>query len=263
MKMGPPDYVVNFASESHVDRSIEDPVPFIKNNVDIALNMVEYCRIVHPDKFIQISTDEVYGAAPDGVFFKEWSEILPSNPYAASKAAQEAICIGHWRAYGVPLILINCMNLVGEYQDNEKYLPLVIGKLHRGDTLTIHGNKDYIGKRTYIHARNLADGILFLLNEIHPVKFEQSLTSVIKPSRFNICGEKELNNLEVAQAVAEIMGKPLKYELVDFHLTRPGHDMRYGLDGSKIHQAGWKQPFTLEESLGKMIKWYLDNPEWL
>jgi dTDP-glucose 4,6-dehydratase len=260
-RLGKIDYIVNFAAESHVDRSIDEPVPFIKNNVDVALTMFELARIIKPKKFIQISTDEVYGVAPDGVNHKEWSSIIPSNPYSASKACQEAIAISYWRTYSVPLIITNTMNNFGERQDKEKYVAQLISKIEKGETVTIHGSEDYIGSRYYLHARNHADAVLFLLNNISPVLYDDGDHTL--PERYNVVGDIELNNLELAQRVSGIIGKELKYELSDFHSTRPGHDRRYALDGTKLKERGWTAPLGFEESLRQTIEWTQNNRQWL
>lgn len=260
-RMGPIDYIWNLASESHVDRSITDPRPFIENNVSVAITMLELARLIKPSVFIQISTDEVYGAAPEGVNFAEWSPIVPSNPYSASKAAQEAIAIAYWRTYAVPLIITNTMNLIGERQDTEKFVPLVISKVYAGKTVTIHGNEEEIGSRFYLHARNHADALLFLTNNVRPTMFVRNMHD--KPDRFNVRGEREVNNLDMAEMIADILGKPLRYELVDFHNERPGHDPRYALDDAKLRALGWSPPMPLYESLVKSVKWTLENPEWL
>lgn len=262
-KLGPIDFILNVASESHVDRSIDEPVPFVQNNVDLALTMLELAREVKPKAFVQVSTDEVYGAAPIGVDHVEWSTILPSNPYAASKAAQEAIAISYWRTYGVPLIITNTMNMFGQRQDPEKYIPMLIQKLNKGEKITIHGSHEYIGTRFYLHARNFADALLFLLTKTEPTLYYDSPHQVVKPARYHIVGEREIDNLELAQMVSQVMGKNLYYELVDFHRARPGHDRRYALDGSKIAALGWKQPQNLEESLKKTVEWTLEHKEWL
>jgi dTDP-glucose 4,6-dehydratase len=260
-RLGKIDYIVNFAAESHVDRSIDEPVPFIKNNVDVALTMFELARVIKPKKFIQISTDEVYGVAPDGVNHKEWSSIIPSNPYSASKACQEAIAISYWRTYSVPLIITNTMNNFGERQDKEKYVAQLISKIEKGETVTIHGSEDYIGSRYYLHARNHADAVLFLLNNIEPTMYDDGDHTL--PERYNVVGDVELNNLELAQMVSGIIGKELKYELSDFHSTRPGHDRRYALDGTKLKERGWTAPLGFEESLRQTIEWTQNNRQWL
>jgi dTDP-glucose 4,6-dehydratase len=265
-KIGPIDYIINLAAESHVDRSISDPVSFIQNNVNLALYMLEYARQVKPKAYIQISTDEVYGAAPEGVDHEEWSPILPSNPYAASKAAQEAIAISYWRTYNVPLMITNTMNMFGERQDPEKYIPMLIQKIQKGEQVTIHGSEDYIGKRHYLHSRNHADALLFLLNNKTPTLYQDSPNMNLHspmPDRYNVVGEVELDNRELALMIAQTLKKQLNYTLVDFHAARPGHDRRYSLDGRKIASLGWKAPMSFRESLDKMIYWTLDHQEWL
>jgi len=255
-KIGKVDYILNIASESHVDRSIDEPVEFIKNNVDLVLNMLEFAREVKPELFLQFSTDEVYGQAPLGVNHKEWSAIIPSNPYSASKAAQEAIAVSYWRTYGVPLIITNGMNIFGEKQDKEKFIPLCIERSLSGEKLFIHSypDKKTAGSRFYIHARNVADAMLFILQNV-PAKL---YPDVELPERFNIVGEKEVDNLTLALMIAEILGKDLNYELVDFHSSRPGHDCRYALDGTRLAEYGWTPKLSFEESLKKTIEHY-DN----
>lgn len=254
------DYILNVAAESHVDRSITDPVPFVQNNVNVALNMLEFAREFPPETFIQISTDEVYGVAPEGVNHKEWATILPSNPYSASKAAQEAIAISYWRTYGVPLVITNTMNNFGEMQDPEKFMAKIIRMVLNGETVPVHGKEGQIGSRYYLHARNHADALLFILCNLKPARYEAGL---YHPDRYNVVGDIELDNLEVAQKIAHYVGKPLKYELVDFHGTRPGHDHRYALDGSKLLQKGWTPPIDFEASLGRYVDWTLNHPLWL
>lgn len=258
-KIGPVDYIINMASESHVDRSISHPVPFVQNNVALCLNMLEYARQVQPKAYIQIGTDESYGPMIDNIPHPEWDVILPSNPYSASKASQEAITISYWRTYNVPIILTNTMNNFAEKQDPEKFLPLIIRNILSDQLVTIHGNPKDIGSRFWLHARNHADALLWLLQNTTPAKFPTAK----RPDRYNIVGDKRLNNLELAQRVASILDLPLYYELVDFHSTRPGHDPHYGLTGDKIAKLGWKPPVGFEESLAKTIEWYYKNPVWL
>lgn len=260
-RIGKIDYVINMASESHVDRSITDPRDFIENNVHLTLTMLEYIRKNPVKKFIQISTDEVYGPAPNGHNHKEGEPHRPSNPYSASKAAQEAIAYSYWRTYDLPICITNTMNIIGEMQDPEKYLPMIIKSVMINSKLTIHASADgqTIGSRYYLHARNQADALLFLLKNVEFPKY----TSGMDMARYNVVGESELNNLELAQKVADILGKELRYELVDFHSSRPGHDLRYALDGSKLAALGWKAPLTLDESLKNTVEWTLEHPEWL
>lgn len=265
-QIGPVDFVLNIASDSHVDRSITDPVPFVMNNVESVLNVAEYVRLVKPSFFIQCSTDEVFGPAFLGHDHKEDELHAPSNPYAASKAAQEDILFSYWRCYGIPYARTNTMNMIGSYQDKEKFVPLCISKIVNGQNIDIHGSETGgIGSRMYLHARNLADAWLFLLKEIRPKLYQENSSELQKPDAFNIVGERELNNLELAQMIAKFANRSLYYRLVDFHAARPGHDRRYALDGSKIAALGWKPPVALEESLRKTVEWYLmpENKVWL
>lgn len=261
-RFGEINYVINFASESHVDRSISDPVPFVTNNVAVVLNLLEWARHNPVDAFMQISTDEVYGPAPVGYDCREWDAMIPSNPYSASKVAQEAIAISYWRTYGVPVSIINCMNLIGETQDPEKFIPMTIGKIMRGESVSIHASADgKIGSRFYLHARNLADAVLFLLRRQHVSDFYSD--SVDRPDRWNVVGEREVDNLEMAQLVAKYLGLDLDYHFVDFHTSRPGHDLRYALDGSKLATTGWTRPIPFEDSLRRTVEWTLAHPLWL
>jgi dTDP-glucose 4,6-dehydratase len=254
------DGIVNIASESHVFRSITEPVYFVQNNINLLLTLLELARVKKPEFFLQFSTDEVYGVAPQGVDFPEWSPLVPSNAYSASKAAQEVIAIAYWRTYGVPLIITNTMNLFGETQDREKFIPMLIYRIKRGRTVIIHGNEQNIGSRFYLHVRNCASALLFLLRR-KPAQFEDG--KVTKPDRFNIVGDIELDNLTLARKIAELVGKPLVHRLEDFHLQRPGHDRRYSLSGAKLKKLGWKSPMSFEDSLKQCVEWTLKNPEWL
>lgn len=261
--IGKVDLVINYASESHVDRSITDPVPFCENNFKLMLNILEFSRLARPSAFVQVSTDEVYGAALPGQFHEEWAAHLPSNPYSASKCAQDALAISYWRTYDLPLILTRSMNMIGQRQDGEKFLPLLIRKIACGQRVQIHGNSRTIGSRFYLHSRNHADAILFLLRNTVPAEYRDSEVGITLPSVYNIVGDSEVDNLELARAVAEILGKELHYDLVDFHAARPGHDRRYALDGSKLEALGWKQPISFHESLKQTIDWTIDHPEWM
>jgi dTDP-glucose 4,6-dehydratase len=263
--IGDVDYIVNMASDSHVDRSITDPVPFIKNNVDLVVNMLEYAREVNPQKFIQISTDEVYGPASAGHSHKENEVHRPSNPYSASKSAQEMIAFSYWRTFGVPVMITNTMNNFGERQHPEKYVPMVMKRILHQEEIEVHGKQRLngewdIGARVWLHARNHADAVQFILNNV-PVKHYDDDTP--EPEKFNIAGEKEINNLEIVEMIGEILECPPLYKLVDFHTSRPGHDLRYSLDGAKLRRYGWVAPMSLEESFERTINWTMEHTEWL
>lgn len=253
-RIGHIDIILNLASDSHVDRSISNPVPFVQNNVNLALNMLEFAREIKPELFIQFSTDEVFGQAKKDEYHKEWDSIKPSNPYSASKAAQEALAIAYWRTYGVPIIITNTMNIFGQYQDKEKFVPLVIDKVMKGEKVSIHGypDKKQAGTRFYLHARNIADAVLFMIQNVKPKLYPE----IDRPERFNVVGKVELDNLTFAQMIADKLGKPLDYEIVSFHASRPGHDLRYALDGGKLESYGYSYPVSFEESLTDTIEWY-------
>jgi len=262
-RIGKIDYIINIASMSDVEQSIQDPVPFVENNVALILNILELAREIKPEVFIQISTDEVYGAMVNNEPHKEWSAILPSNPYAASKAAQEAIATSYWRTYGVPVIITNTMNLIGTRQDAVKFLPKIVKYIQEGKKMPIYAKEDgTFGSRFYIDVRNQADAILYIIKNVKPASYENG---DLKPNKFNIVGEKQLNNLEFAQLVARIIGKELNYEVISFYsnTVRKGHDMHYGLTNGKMLEIGWKYPFSIEESLKTIVQWYVNNPEWL
>jgi dTDP-glucose 4,6-dehydratase len=260
-KIGPVDHIINMASLSDVEASIQNPDNFILNNVLLVLSVLNYAREAKPKTFIQISTDEVYGPSGEGQGHKEWSPILPSNPYSASKAAQEAIAISYWRSYGVPLIIVNTMNNFGEMQQAKKFPAIIQTKVTKGEKVTIHGNEKDIGSRFYLHSRNHADALLFILQNTTPYLHHSG--AIDRPDRYNIVGDKRINNLELAKMIAGMLGKELHYELIDFHAGRPGHDRHYGLDGSKLAALGWKSPLSLEESLKKTLQWTQRHPEWL
>lgn len=259
-KLSGTDYILNLAAMSHVDDSIADPVPFALNNVNVALNMLELARKIKPEVFVQFGTDEEMGPAPAGVSHKEWDSVIPSNVYSASKAAMSALAISYWRTYSVPTILTQTMNNFGERQDAEKFVPKVIRSVLRGEIMPIHGTNNIVGSRFYLHCRNCADALLFILKECDPPSYKKG---AIRPERFNIVGEKELNNLEMAQMIARFIGKPLNYEIVDAHSCRPGHDLRYALSGEKLARWGWKPPVNFEESLKRTVEWTMAHPEWL
>jgi dTDP-glucose 4,6-dehydratase len=248
------DYIVHMAAETHVDNSIQNPKLFLDNNIQSTLNMLEYSKTLKNLKmFFYFSTDEVFGPALNDTLFKEWDRHKPTNPYSASKSAAEQICIAYENTYKTPLIIVNVMNAFGERQHVEKFIPLCIKKLLNNEKIYIHSypNKEQSGTRFYIHCRNIASAVLFLIK------------NGTLGEKYNIAGEKEVSNLEMAQMIAKFMDKPLDYEMVDFHSNRPGHDLRYGLDGSKLFDMGFELPVDFEQSLEKMVKWTVNNQQWL
>lgn len=261
-RIGHIDYIINMASLSDVEASNQDPEPFVINNIQLVLNMLQYAREIKPEAFIQISTDEVYGPTEgknDG--YKEWATKTPSNPYAASKSCQEELAIAWWRAFGVPLIITNTMNNFGEMQSSSKYPVIVQKAIAKGEEITIHGDENGIGSRSYIHSQNFANALIFILKNTKPYLHQPS--KVDRPDRYHIAGDQQVDNLELAQMIARLMGKELKYKIVDFHKTRPGHDKHYGLNADKIKELGWKSPVSFEDSLKETIRWQTEHHEWI
>ncbi len=255
IEIGNPDIIVHMCAETHVDNSIKYPVSVITNNINSTVNILEYARSLKNLKcFFYFSTDEVYGPAPTGTLYKEWDRHKPTNPYSASKSSGENICISYENTYKIPLIIVNVMNVIGERQYIEKFIPLTIKKLLNNEKILIHGDKNKnSGTRFYIHARNVADAVLFLLNNGQIGE------------KYNITGDREISNLEMALFIAKTLEKKINYEIIDFHSERPGHDLRYGLDGTKIKELGWTPPISFDESLIKTILWTIkqENIKWL
>ncbi len=280
-EIGHIDHIYHLAAMSDVGFSIESPVWTIKNNINSTLVMLEFARdiwglrhgnITPPEgsQFIYFSTDEVYGPVKryeDKIFgsilgaHKEWDTHRPSNAYAASKAASEDICYSYWRSYGIPLIITNTMNNFGEMQSASKYPVIIQKNVEAGKTVTIHGDPNgEPGSRFYIHSENVANALLFISERgARPHESGQ----MDEPHRYHIVGEKPLTNMELAQMIADLMDKPLKYEYLDFHSHNPAHDIHYGLEDNKLRAAGWNQPRSLEESLKSVIEWQKRNPEWI
>jgi len=258
-QIGDVDVILNLASNSSVDDSLREPDSLIRNNIGIALAVLEFARKIQPRLVLQMSTDEVYGPAPHGVNFVEWSSILPSNPYAASKAAQEAIAFSYWRSYNVPVMLVNSTNVIGEGQDVEKFVPLVISSVLNGREVQIHCANGEPGARVYVHVSDCVRAIRQLVDYYLSGDLKGHPNAL--PPRFNVSGRREVDNLEMAQAIADILGAELSYHAVDVLGSRPGHDLRYALDFSKITSLGWTPLVPFEEALEQTVRWYVSNPD--
>jgi dTDP-glucose 4,6-dehydratase len=248
-QLGTFDYILHLASESHVDRSIADPVPFIENNVAATLNMLEYARRHRPLAFVQFSTDEVYGADAVGSSVEEWGTVLPSNPYAASKAAQEAIAIAYWRTYRVPVVITNTNNVIGPGQDAEKFVPKAIAQVLASEPVTIHSHKGEIGSRFYNPVDNVSDALRFVLERA--IEFRGD-----RPPRYNLSGGRELTNLEMAQAIADGLGRELRYRITDVEDLRPGYDTHYASTDGLLAKLGWEPPVTFDQGLADLLELY-------
>lgn len=337
-EIGPIDYVIHAAAESHVDNSIVDPLPFLESNVIGTHHLLMAVRTLMEryrvrdgageyaalKRVFMVSTDEVYGPAPwpaagcgdaegcrftDGVGnrvylncqrgcgatdpmelrgFGEDASFRPANPYAAAKAGGESVAMAYANTYKVPITIVNTMNLIGERQHAEKFVPLVIRKVLNGETVTIHADPTCTrsGTRFYLHCRTFANALGWLMDFDHHharKPTDGTNTGGYMPIKVHVCGEREISNLEFAQMIAKAVrdfgvavqregldGRvytdlvhDLKYDLVDFHSSRPGHDLRYAMDDSMIRSMGWVRPMGLEQSLEKTVRWYLMNPQWL
>lgn len=261
--VGNVDYIAHLAAGSHVDRSIDYPMEFILDNVVGTANILEFARTQdNLERFIYFSTDEIFGPAPGGVKYKENDRYNSTNPYSASKAGGEELVVAYENTYKLPAIITHTMNVFGERQHPEKYIPMCIKRARDGETITIHSNaeKTKAGSRHYIHAKDVADALMFLLP--YDVSGLEKDYGGAKCQKFNIVGATELDNLELAQIIANIQGKPLNYEMVDFHSQRPGHDLRYALDGTKMKEMGWV-PQPVEQRLEEVVNWTLKNERWL
>ncbi len=264
------DYIIHMGAETHVDNSILNAEPFVRSNVLGTMYMLEFARKQPNLKhFLYFSTDEVFGPAPVETAYKEWDRYNSGNPYAASKAGGEELCLAYANTYHVPMLITHTMNVFGERQHQEKFIPKVIRAVLNDETITIHSNKTktIAGSRMWIHARNVAAAVLHLLEYAsHDPSAVVPRPTYWRPEhadKFNIVGEKEVDNLTMAQLIAGFLGKELKYEMVDFHSSRPGHDLRYALNGEKMKAMGWSLPIGFEESLRKTVEWTVANPKWL
>lgn len=254
-QIGSVNYIFHLAAGSHVDRSIEAPLEFVYDNVVGTANLLEFARIYQKEMelFLYFSTDEVFGPAPEGIFYKENDRYNSGNPYSATKAGGEELCVAYENTYKMPICITHTMNVFGIRQHPEKFIPKVIRSVLNDEKIYIHANKDCTqsGTRHYISTEDVADAILFLLNNFKTGE------------KYNVVGKQETSNLELAQMVAEILGKDLKYELIDFHSSRPGHDLRYALDGEKMRNMGWVPRKELRERLKEVIYWTIKNDRWL
>jgi dTDP-glucose 4,6-dehydratase len=253
-QIGCVDVIIHLAAGTHVDRSITNPLEFVYDNVVGTANLLEFARSRDIEQMIYFSTDEIFGPAPKGVMYKEWDRYNSGNPYSATKAGAEELCLAYHNTYKTPVKITHCMNIFGERQHPEKFIPMTIANVRDGKTVIVHADKTKTisGSRFYIHARNVANALMFIMDK------------GVAGDKYNIVGDREVSNLELAQLIADIQGKTLYYEMVDFHSSRPGHDLRYALDGTKLKEMGWNIPMTFDASLRSTINWSLKHSnKWL
>ena len=265
-EIGDINVILHLAAGSHVDRSIDYPLEFVMDNVVGTANILEYARMINKsnnlERFIYFSTDEIFGPAPNGIDYKENDRYNSTNPYSATKAGGEELAVAYENTYGLPVYITHTMNVFGERQHPEKFIPMCIKKIRDSEIVTIHSDKSkkIPGSRHYIHAEDVSEAIHFLLtNSInHEVDYGGA-----KCPKFNIVGSEELNNLELAQIIANSQEKELKFEMVDFHSSRPGHDLRYSLSGEKMKKLGWTPSIKLTERIKQVVDWSLKNENWI
>ena len=242
------DYVINFAAESHVDRSIKTPKIFVKTNVEGTQTLLEAARKSDVERFIQISTDEVYGSLGPTGLFTESSQLMPNSPYAASKAAADLLVRAYHKTYGLDSIITRCSNNYGPYQFPEKFIPVIILNALNNSPIPVYGDGKYI--RDWIYVLDHCSAILLVL--------EKGRAGEI----YNIGANNEIMNIELVRLILKIMNKP--ESLIKFVEDRPGHDRRYGIDASKIRkELNWSPKYSFEESIQRTIEWYLENKEWI
>ena len=265
-EIGDIDIILHLAAGSHVDRSIDFPMEFVLDNVVGTANILDYARNLNEEKklerFIYFSTDEVFGPAPKGVDYKENDRYNSTNPYSATKAGGEELAVAYENTYGLPVYITHTMNVFGERQHPEKFIPMCIKKIRDGESVTIHSDKSKTipGSRHYIHAEDVAEAIYFLLT--NKINFDVDFGGAKCP-KFNIVGSEEIDNLQLAKTIAASQGKELKYDMVDFHSSRPGHDLRYSLSGEKMKKLGWEPSIKLTKRIKQVVEWSLNNQNWI
>lgn len=261
--VGKPDIILHLAAASHVDRSISHPIECITDNVMGTANLLEYARrLDNLEMFLYFSTDEIFGIAPPGIAYKERDRYNSTNPYSASKAGAEELCVAYENTYKMPMMITHTMNVFGERQHPEKFIPLSIKKVLHDEIVPIHADptKTKAGSRFYVHAKDVSDALLFLLQNNPQIEPDYGMA---KCRKFNIVGKEEVDNLSLAKMIAAAQDKELKYEMVDFHTSRPGHDLRYALSGDLMRSLGWEPRLALSERIKEVSDWYMNNTKWL
>lgn len=242
------DYIIHFAAESHVDRSITDPNIFIKTNVLGTQVLLEASKQYQVKKFIHVSTDEVYGELDYDLntFFTEETPLQPNSPYSASKASSDLLVRAYHQTYGLPMNIIRCSNNYGPYQYPEKLIPLAILRLLNNETVPVYGEGKNI--RDWLHVFD------------HCMAIDLILHKGVNGEIYNVGGHNERTNIEVVRKIINELGR--SEELIEFVEDRLGHDKRYAVDPSKLQQLGWKPKYTFEKGLVQTIDWYIQNKTW-
>lgn len=241
------DYIINFAAESHVDRSIEDPGIFIKSNILGTQVLLDAAKENNVKKYLQVSTDEVYGSLDKTGYFTESTPLAPNSPYSASKASADLMVRAYNKTFDLPVNITRCSNNYGPYQFPEKLIPLMISNALENKPLPVYG--DGMNVRDWLHVHDHCTAIDLVL---HNGKLGEI---------YNIGGNNEKANIEIVKLILNYLGKD--ESLIKFVKDRPGHDRRYAIDSSKMQdELGWKPEYTFETGIAETIQWYLDNEEW-
>ena len=245
-----PDIVVNFAAESHVDRSVENPGIFLQTNIIGTQILMDACRAYGVENFHQVSTDEVYGDLPldrPDLFFTEETPIHTSSPYSASKAAADLLVLAYHRTFKLPVTITRCSNNYGPYQFPEKLIPLMISRALNDQPLPVYGKGENIRDWLYVEDHCAAIDLVMRKGRLGEI--------------YNIGGHNERTNIEVVKRILKVLDK--SESLITFVTDRPGHDMRYAIDPTKIHtELGWLPTTSFDDGMQMTIQWYLDNKEW-
>ena len=245
-----PDIVVNFAAESHVDRSIENPEIFLDTNIKGTAVMMDACRKYGIKRYHQVSTDEVYGDLPldrPDLFFTEETPIHTSSPYSSSKAGADLLVQAYHRTYGLPVTISRCSNNYGPYHFPEKLIPLMISRALADEALPVYGTGENV--RDWLHVSDHCEAIDLI---IHKGRVGEV---------YNVGGHNERTNLEVVKTILKALNKP--ESLIKFVTDRPGHDRRYAIDPTKLEtELGWKPKYNFDTGIQQTIQWYLDNEDW-
>jgi dTDP-glucose 4,6-dehydratase len=242
------DYIINFAAESHVDRSIEDPEIFIKSNIMGTQVLLDAAKEYGIKKYLQVSTDEVYGSLGETGYFREDTPLSPNSPYSASKAGADLMVRAYHKTFDLPVNITRCSNNYGPYQFPEKLIPLMISNALKNEPLPVYG--DGLNVRDWLHVHDHCTAIDFVL---HKGKVGEI---------YNIGGNNEKKNIEIIKLIIQNLNKP--ESLIKYIKDRPGHDKRYAIDSSKIQkELGWEPEYTFETGISETIQWYLDNLQWM
>lgn len=243
-------YIIHNGAESHVARSLVNPGAFVQSNIIGTFNMLEAARRLNPETFLYVSTDEVFGPG-SGVPYREDDPLRPSNPYSASKAGGEMLVQAYHSAFGLPTMISRTMNMFGERQHPEKFVPMTIRKILASERLSIHVDPDgKSGARQWLHAEVQADALLYMLG------------MGVRGEAYHVAGV-ERSNAEIARLIAEALGRPYTFQCVDILAKNGGHDLTYSIDDAKLHALGWKPRAAFEHLLERTVRWTAEHPEWL